>query len=655
MLPMPIPRISAVLNNCPLHALTPELLEEIRLLSNKTLNLTLALRANYSILKATFVAFYHMEGGLTWTAFYELLAAQNPFDLQLILGPVLRKVMQIMMRQDQGAVAIAQAADEHFAGASIEGFIQYKTELQADGRYASLSPDEVFAFLAKHLGFDMVVHKDSSKYRLNMGSTDASHPRTRINLYHQGGIEGAAAGGHFERSASLADSVDFTHTDHHPHLNIVANIFRNDTPNDTALGLRLLRLYIATAIKIQDTASSTSKKMLLSTFHLTVAQIEKFLFNIHYVDRRMAITLLGGLTVDAADIIDSIPPTLVDFNLDANLSRLISHYYPYFEEYSDPLKPQIDNNTYSLALTLMTPPVPQYQSHTANDEETWVLRGNEISALARVTNGYVEFILFNEGFSNHLYELCNKKEIANELSHEFLTILRQDENFENKASSFLKSRVVSQSLSDIWSPKRGNDSDSESETGSEIKITRSLFQNVDDDSENDEVSSDDEEIGNPMARNKARGTLSSALPTFKTNASRSLYDMNDDSENDEVSSNDEEINNPMARKIKALPQERVAPNSAPPAEIHSDFWWKVIQGCLAVGGICGVIALLTCSPVAAALGVSKIAGIATTDIAVSATFLAGTSALLAGSLFAIRKIFDQPEVARPANGPSCSG
>ena len=63
--------------------------------------------------------------------------------------------------------------------------------------------------------------------------------------------------------------------------------------------------------------------------------------------------------------------------------------------------------------------------------------------------------------------------------------------------------------------------------------------------------------------------------------------------------------------------------------------------------MCAVIAVLSCPPVAAALGLATVFGVAVSDIAVTATFLAGTSVLLAASMFAVKQTMDDPVVEKP--------
>ena len=79
----------------------------------------------------------------------------------------------------------------------------------------------------------------------------------------------------------------------------------------------------------------------------------------------------------------------------------------------------------------------------------------------------------------------------------------------------------------------------------------------------------------------------------------------------------------------------------PPPE-NSSFWLRVMH-CLAIsGGVCAMVALLTCPPFAAALGLSTLCGVGINAISVTAGLLAGTSALFALGLFAATRTPQNP-------------
>ena len=158
---MPFSRISGVLNNCPLHVLTPELRAEIVLLANGCSTLSPDFIPNYEVFKTKFAEFYQINpSSFSWENFAACIKDHNDFDLQMILGPVLRSVLAEKMRKDQENTVLYQAADERFCDADIDDFIDYKTQIQENGRYASLSPDEMFTFVAGPLGLAVKYHQE---------------------------------------------------------------------------------------------------------------------------------------------------------------------------------------------------------------------------------------------------------------------------------------------------------------------------------------------------------------------------------------------------------------------------------------------------------------------------------------------------------------
>lgn len=78
---MPLPRLSATLNNCALHALTPELKDEIaQIAANRELSLHIA--PAYQLLKNQFALFYGLEE-LTFHDFNRILQGYNDFKVDL--------------------------------------------------------------------------------------------------------------------------------------------------------------------------------------------------------------------------------------------------------------------------------------------------------------------------------------------------------------------------------------------------------------------------------------------------------------------------------------------------------------------------------------------------------------------------------------------
>lgn len=648
---MPLPRISGVLNNCPLHALTPELRTEINLLANGSSTVSRDFMPAYELLKTTFAEFYNISSNaFTWQAFNALLNKHNDFDLQMILGPVLRSVMAAQMRADQDKTNVALWADEDANDMDFDTFIDYKTGIQADGRYASMSPDELFTFLAGPLGLAVVFHKDERReeYPNDPQQQSLFAGRPCVEMFHQGGVEGAGAGGHFERTLDVQDRIDSEQA-HDVHLRIVAEFCKLDSPDITNIAMALLRLYIKIQVRALTYGDSDMNEMFY-TFHVTVAQIEKFLYNRLYVSEDNAKVLLGNLTPETEALIDRIP-ALEAMDYDEGIHTLLSAHLNY--DAAPVKRAPMSRQQYDIALTLLTPAVPQRQAHRYRrspellSEGIWALCANEISALQSLTNEYAEHIIFDEGLSGPLYDLCNRPEIAPELLPEFLHILASDPYFTTKASEELQRVVNSRSL---LTPSESNTRHARcSLSGDSSSLFQDLMSSparstVPHSNSNTPFSmsviyGSSEEGGDEEWGTAARGfDMMSENPHRKADSltARKLFD------------NHENGLKSTECSLPGLPVSRQGTENekrqAPPSQANTYFWLRAIQCCLAVGGVCAVIAVLTCPPVAAALGLTTVFGAAVSDVAVTATFFAGTSVLLAASMFAVKQITDDPVI-----------
>ena len=650
---MPFPRISGVLNNCPLHVLTPELRAEIVLLANDRSTLSRDFICNYDVFKTKFAEFYGINlSSFSWENFAACIKDHNDFDLQMILGPVLRSVLAEKMRKDHENTVLYQAADEFFFGADIDDFINYKTQIQENGRYASLSPDEMFTFVAGPLGLAVKYHQEGQDRQFpedeQQGALFVGRPC--IAMFHQGGVEGAGAGGHFERTLGEEGRIDYEQAPD-VHLRIVAELFKQDSPEITNIGLHLLRLYMEIIVsKLRNRDADVSE--MFEAFHLTVAQIEKFLYNRLYVPKRQAEKLLGHLTRKASSLIEGIPE-LETIEYDESIKSLIGAHIDF-----DPFVPTklavLSEQHYEIALTLLTPPVPQNQAHSYRRSselatgEVWKLQANEISALQSVANGYAEHIIFDQGLSGRLYALCNRPEIARELLPDFLELLARDECFDQKASETLKDRVLNRrnfdtpatvgrsvllsdgSRSTMFSPGnmlKSGLSTQHTPYSADVGLHEVYSSGLDEEGESSYY----------VNIVDMRGQPTSMLPT-----NRKLWFKHPDAD---VRVHEIKVNSgTVARRNCGLPLRSTQPA---PSDLNTYFWLRAIQGCLAIGGVCAVIAVLTCPPVVAALGLTTVLGAAVSDIAVTATFLAGTSVLLAASMFAVKQTVDDPVVEKP--------
>ena len=371
------------------------------------------------------------------------------------------------------------------------------------------------------------------------------------------------------------------------------------------------------------------------TFHLTVAQIEKFLYNRWYVSAQNAQVLLGKLTEEAAVLIASIPE-LENMEYDPRIETLLRHHLEY-DRFTPVKQTALSEQQYEIALTLLTPPVPQKQAHICRRSPelprggVWVLQANEISALQGLANDYAERVLFDHCLSGPLYALCNRSEIALELLPDFLDLLATDPDFDTKASQILAARVYARQA--FYTPL--------------VDAPRLNTLGT------PGLSVSTEEKGSKLF---SPGKIS--LTTFNSGSSvaPTPYSVDVDLHADYTSAVEHELQSdintpPTARNLfgSCLDEEDTKSLSAKtPSQLNTYFWLRAIQGCLAIGGVCAVIAVLTCPPVAAALGLATVFGVAVSDIAVTATFLAGTSALLAVSLFAVKQTMDDPVVQKPS-------
>lgn len=667
---MPFPSISGVLNNCPLHVLTPELRTEIQSLADESYDLSVEVKEKYEILKTEFALFYDIDpSNFSWKRFYARLENHNGFDLQIILGPVLRKFMAKMM-ENHSSTAIAQAGDERFVEKSTAEFIAYKTEVQEeDGRYASLSPDEMFLFVAAPLGLTVAYHQDAER-RVFEPSDPGPRQRRRsplIEMFHQGGVEGASAGGHFERTENVSERIDYEKDLQGSHLRVVAGLFRNDTPAITALGLQLLCLYMRIAAQ-----PKRERREMIQTFRLTASQIEKYLYNRLYVDSKTAKLLVGDLTHEAAELLQTLPELPIDS--DAGVLTLIQHHHPSFRHYNRPIKAELSEQQYQVALTIMTPAVAQTQAHsyrtsTETSSRTWPLRGNEIVALQTLTHEYVEHVLYDQGLSLQLYALCNQAEIARELSPEFLDLLGRDPSFTERALADLQTEVTVRRtppsrLGKPWAPgqlgtpsrvrsavhfaaaysspvQKGGYSSYDAMTPASTLDMHEIFSgNFSPEERIMPANLRRTQLETPFERRfiQSPSTARCLTPEF-VNV--------DGSRSDEEGSYDSQIRRPVSKKL--FTEHTSKQPLSPP--VNSFFWLRAMQACFAIGGLCAIVALLTCPPVATALGLSTVLGVTVSDITVTATFVATSSALLAASFFAMRQTMDDPvQAPRPALG-----
>ncbi|MGV3740670.1 MAG: hypothetical protein ACO1N3_05220 [Gammaproteobacteria bacterium] len=514
------PRITHILNNGPLHVLTPELRQEIKLLARDQSNLKPQFMPAYEALKRRFAEFYEFSSPETfsWQQFAALVDSCSLFDLQLVLGPVLRSVMLDTMEANK-----AKLVGYVEEGNDVDSTITEYTTLLEDGCYAFLHPDLVFTFLTGSLGFSMVYHySDSDTSRL----PDLEYPelinllegRPCIDLYHFKETKDY----YWERAANETELEDYEQ-DEYTHLRDVAKIFGAQTLTDTKIGFELLRLYmqmLAHAVDNPDEDSTAN----CDAFHLTVTQVRQFLFNHQYLPKEQALRFLGQITKYARIIIDKTPES-EHADYDLVVQAILNQRDPRSRNYKFPLKQQPTAEQLEIAGKILPAKAPLSPEVNTEDDDNSSFYGSPCTYLTTTPNRPDSFSVYPE----------------------------------TNLSSQRKKRILSTM---------------ENSPLSEISVQ--LF---------------------PDEETKKRQDFSGISYTSNFHLS--------------------------------------------PTAGSSFFWWRTMQFCLVLGGACAIVALLTCPAAAAYLGLSSVLGVTTTEISVAATFLAGTSALVAASLFAVHKISNE--------------
>lgn len=591
------PKISAALNNCPLHILTPELRSDIKRLAQNENEFPAQFRPAYDILREKFLAFYlpdiylpDRKDIISWAKFHDCLESYNEFDIQILFGPVLRQIMADNMRNSTQLRNTCEPGKE-------KDEISFKTSLQENGRYQSLSPDEVFIFVAANFGLNLT-YRQGDQMR---SFPDAPIPgfdfeeRPTVPMVHQGGVDGAGAGGHWERTGDEASIEDYEQG-LNAHLSLVAGLFRQDSLEVTQAGFELLRWHVGLVFAAPQ-HSLDDYSAFIGNFNLTTAQIEKFLYNRLWVPRPYS-SLFLGLTDKAREIIKKLPnPKNIDY--DQGLCDLLALHQPGSKTYNVSTKQAFTPEQYQVALTLLTPAVPQILRHTHEGRNVWPLRANEISALQSIMNEYAQLIAYDQGLSDQLYKLCNQPEIANNLSWAFIEFLNSDPDFDKNATKELKGRVNNHSSERV----------AVSTTPCDVAV--------------ENAASSCSFSCSPLNFGKLYADADAAYSYLNGSfVPRNLFP--------ECKSIDHDRQNNIFILANKTHLQPVA------SPWNTYFWLRAMQVFLALGGVCAVIAVLTCPPVAAALGITTVFGVAASEIAVTATFLAGTSALLAASVFAVR-------------------
>lgn len=276
---MPFPRLSALFNNCALHALTPEICAEVKKYAVNT-NYDNQHNPEYLRLKGIFADYYGF-GEFDWEYFAEILDFYNPFDAQLILGPVLRVFMKESLRRNEFTPWLAEVD-----GISLEQYIDNYTETSTalGGRYRSLAPDELSTHVASPLGLSLCYHPQEGETQ----QFRAENPIAEVTIYHVGDLEGKASG-HWERVANVTDPecIDYQHQESTQLACLIPLLGQEQALN--VYGKKLVQDHIQLVACGFKTAED---------IELTSLQITKYLTFIQSVPKQLAIELLGDDITD---------------------------------------------------------------------------------------------------------------------------------------------------------------------------------------------------------------------------------------------------------------------------------------------------------------------------------------------------------------------
>lgn len=292
---MPYPRLSPALNNCAMHALTPEICAQVHLYAG---NHAYDNQHNpeYLRLKAVFAEFYGYDDAdrFTWTMFSDTLNFYNAFDVQLVLGPVLRLFMKGSMVADaetaDSFIQLTALADDVSVEDYINGYTQISVAL--NGRYRTIAPDELAKYVGNPLGLSIRYHPQEGDIREHLAEPQVA----QVCIHHLGDVEGIASG-HWERAPDItsADCVDYQPQES-TKLACILPLLGNEQITSQC-GIKLLQDHVALVAPGLDGPD---------TIHLTSAQITKYSSVINFVPKKLAIKLLGDpLTEDTERFIET--------------------------------------------------------------------------------------------------------------------------------------------------------------------------------------------------------------------------------------------------------------------------------------------------------------------------------------------------------------
>ncbi|RAP36915.1 hypothetical protein B1207_05645 [Legionella quinlivanii] len=307
---MAYPKISALLNNCPMHFLTPEIVQECLKRGSDGSYSRPQDDVNYERLKQTFAATYLEGKEISWPELAELLRQYNPFDQQIILGPVLRQFMADSMKVDHELPAFFEDK------AGLEAYIRKMSEPvpELQNRFHSAGPHEISTFVAAPLGIMFTYHraKESPKTLPHIALQD---PVGLIDVYHEGDIGGAGNGGHWERTDNKLDRVDYE-KEADSRLGSVVRLLK-DNPSVTRMGLDLLKQHVRRMY--ESVSTGLDRKNEIEFLDVLALQLSKYATLINAVPKEIAIqiinpepdSLLLELITQVPDFIGEYSPEII--------------------------------------------------------------------------------------------------------------------------------------------------------------------------------------------------------------------------------------------------------------------------------------------------------------------------------------------------------
>jgi len=290
---MPEFKLSGALNNCALHALTPDIKNEIIEFANNPAYDN-DYKAEYINLMRAFARFYGLSPlSFKFHDFAKILETYNAFDTQILLGPVLRNFMKPHIQKNEENLEPQLLADEM----TLAQYSDDRIKIRADGRYMSLSPEDLFLYVAKPLGFTLSYTKknadDDNFTTRNLPDDEVQRVAFvavgQVDIYHQGGVEGAHQGGHWERTNNADDLVNDQDSSQ---LSTFLPLLGNENPALSAEGFKLLKKHIKLTAQVGKDDNPHLAEF--EQLDLTAKQISKYISNLSNVSKALAVKLLGG-------------------------------------------------------------------------------------------------------------------------------------------------------------------------------------------------------------------------------------------------------------------------------------------------------------------------------------------------------------------------